>query len=212
LPHLFGELGISARAGLQRAGSGVVYVEPQGPVSLARRPEGAGIVRARLREVLAALGGGAPDYREQRHMVLRRGAYVLAAALGSVAAGNAPSVTLRGWFVDMLDGSLPIRRIIDLRPGEHAFLLDLDRRRSERAAVLAASARVRDVEVGPHTLAFRLTGPSNTGAAARLLLPAAPWSATAGTESVSFSWDAASSTMLLRHENRPEGARYTVEW
>jgi hypothetical protein len=187
-------------------------VEPEGPVELARRADGAGAVRARLREVLGALGAGAPAYREQPYLRLRRGPYVLAAAPGDRQRDPVPVLTLRGCFVDMLDGSLPVRRLIEIHQGEHAFLLDVEQRRPERAAVLAASARVREVEITTHHLSFRLSGPSNTGVVARLLLPSAPWSATAGGEFVGVSWDADSSTALLRHANLPGGAKYIVEW
>ncbi len=212
LPHLAGLLGVTLQPGMHRAGKGVVCIELEGPVSLARRPEGAGIVRTLLRRTLDALGADAPAYREQRYMVLRRGPYVIAAAPGEWQRDPAPALSLEGCFVDMLDGSLPVRRTLELHSGEHAFLLDVEHRRPERAAVLAASGRVRDVVIEGSRLSFRLSGPSNTGAAVRLLLPSGPRSATAGGEQVGFAWDAGSRTALLRHENQPGGVEYRVEW
>jgi hypothetical protein len=211
-PHLAAALGIPLQPGLHRAGNGVVCVEPEGPIELARRADGAGIVRERLRRALTALPGTAPAYREQCYLLLRRGPYVLAAVPDGSQHDLTPAVSLKGCFLDMLDGALPVVSARDLRPGELAFLLDVDYLRPERVAVLAASARVQDVEVEGQTLRFCLSGPANTRVAARLLLPSAPWSATAGGNRVDCFWDATSSTALLRYENHPDGVQYSVAW
>jgi hypothetical protein len=213
-PHLHALLGISAEPGIHAVGRGVASVIPDGPIALARAPEGANRVRAGLREVLVALRHDAPVYKEQAYLTLRRGPYLLAAALGLPANGGAedPVVRIEGRFVDMFDGDLPVRDGLSLRAGEHTFLLDVDRVSHDAPAILAAAARVSDVSVERRRLTFQLSGPIHTVAVTRLLLPTMPLSAWAGGEAIAVSWDPATSTAVLRQPNIPDGVPYTIEW
>jgi hypothetical protein len=186
-----------------------VLIEPEGPIALARRPEGAALVRARLRDALEALGPAAPPYRESPYLLLRRGQYIIAAAPGS---GADPILTLRGRFVDLLDGDLPARTAVDLRPGGQVVLVDLDRLDPSRPYVVAASGRVRDEQVGPGRLRFTVCGPAGTPLVARLLLPAPPGEARVGAVPVPIAWDATSGTALLRHLNAAEAVMVEVGW
>ncbi len=218
-PHLLNLLGIPGRPGGHPVGHGMVFIVQAGPIALAREPGGASAVRGCVRAVLQALPKGAPAYREQAHMVLRRGQYVCAAALSrsaeSAFAGSKQrpdQLRLEGRFVDLLDGDLPIRASVLLQPGEHAFLLDVERMPPERPAVLAAAGRVEWVEAEPRRLRFRLAGPSGTTAVTRLLLPTLPTSVRAGDDQMAVVWDPATHTALLQHPNAPDGRAYTVEW
>lgn len=235
-PDLFARLdaGAAPAAGLHRVGRGVVLVEPRGPIALAADAGGAATVRARLRDALRALGPGAPAYREQAHLLLRRGPYLIAALLAE-GSGVAP-LHLRGRFVDLFDGTLPIRAEVVLAPGDCALLIDLDRLRrgpfqsssptadnaapspmtSDGAAlsacVVAAAARIEEETVADRALRFRAIGPTGTTAAIRVRLPAPVTRATAGDMPVEAAWDAASGTALLRQANAPDGLRFEIAW
>jgi hypothetical protein len=212
-PHLHALLGITGDPGLWRSGTGVVLVEPEGPIALARAAGGANLVRARLRQAMAALGETAPPYHEQGYLVMKRGRYVVAAALyGAPVDEEGYALRLGGTFVDMFDGTLSIRESVNLRPGDTTVLLDLQRLPFDQACVVAASGRVSDAAADDSTLRFRLTGPINTPAVARLRLPRSPREVTAIGEPLDVRWDDLSRTVLIRHHNSPDGVSFAASW
>ncbi|HVA88470.1 MAG TPA: hypothetical protein VNL71_01375, partial [Chloroflexota bacterium] len=210
-PDLYRRLGLddAPTPGIHKVGAGVVLVEPEGPITLAQRSDGADLVRARLRVALEALGLAAPPYHESRRLLLRRGHYIIAAAFGT---GTDQALRLEGRFVDLFDGDLPVRTSMEILPGRQALLVDLDRLDADQGRVAAASGRVRDEQAGPDYLRFTAAGPSDTPLVARLLLPAPPRKVLLDGAMVAAAWDAASRTALLRHANSPEGVAVEVAW
>ncbi|MGH2409183.1 MAG: hypothetical protein ACRDGS_02325, partial [Chloroflexota bacterium] len=208
-PDLYRRLGLGdvPAPGIHKVGAGIVSVEPEGPITLALRPEGADLVRERLRAALDALGPSAPSYQENPSLLLRRGQYLIAAAFGT---GAEPVRHLAGHFVDLFDGDLPVRTAVDLLPGGQILLIDLDRLDRSGPQVVAASARVRQEESGPTHLRFTAAGPSDTPLLACLALPAAPRTALVDDSPASVTWDADSGTALLRAPNKPEGVKVEV--
>jgi hypothetical protein len=169
----------------------------------------AALVRERLRDVAVHLGPDAPVYREHPYLLLRRGRYAIAAAPGT---GSEPVLTLSGRFVDLFDGDLSTRTEVTLQSGSQALLVDLDRLDPPGFGVVAASARIRNEEIGAGRLSFKAAGPSGTTLTARVSLPNAPQRALANGVPVAIAWDAASRTALLRYPNAPEGVAVEVEW
>lgn len=208
---LFRRLGLdeAPTAGIHRVGAGLVLVEADGPIALAQRPDGASLVRERLRDAAAQLGPSAPVYREVPYLLLRRGRYVIAISPGT---GSEPALHLNGRFVDLFDGDLSVRTALTLQPGSQAVLVDLDRLDPPGIGVVAASARIRNEEIGAGRLRFNAAGPSGTTLTARIALPSAPQRALTNGASVAIAWDADSRTALLRHPNAPEGIAIEVEW
>jgi hypothetical protein len=212
-PHLHALLGITDRPGLHKVGAGMAMLVAEGPIDLARQSEGATKVRGYLRAALEALGPGAPPYREQGYMTMRRGQYLLAAGMTAPASSAGEELArISGHFIDMFDGDLALRDGIGVQAGRYAFLLDLDRVPRDTPAVLAASGRVTNVTAQPRALRFTISGPANTWAVTRVALPAAPNVARAGGDGISFSWDQGTQTVLLKHPNAPDGVTYSVAW
>lgn len=200
--------------GAHRAGNGIIWIEPAGPVALAQEATGAALVRGRIGAALAMLGRAAPRAVEQPYMLLRRGQYLIAAAPRDAvhdAEGVLP-LALRGRFVDLLDGELPVLERATLDRGGYLLLIDLDRPPGPGPRVVAASARIGDERVEGRALRFRAAGPAGTTAVMRLALPEAPRVVTVDGEEVDARWDAVSATALVRRSNRPEGARVAATW
>jgi hypothetical protein len=209
-----------------------VLVEPQGPLELATSAGGATTVREHIRAALAALGDGAPAYREQSYLLVRRGPYVIAAAPADEKDGVAGSpLRLEGRYLDLFDGDLPVRTEVVLPPGGCIFLLDLDRvtggpfqgtapgtasgatvREGQQPCVLAAAGRVEEERLSDRGLTFRLSGPAGTTAVCRVRLPGAPSRALAAGTAIQVQWDAPTGTALLRHPNDPGGVVYEISW
>jgi hypothetical protein len=208
-PDLYRRLGLddSPTPGIHQVGAGIVLIEPEGPIALAQRPDGADLVRERLRVALEALGPAAPPYHESPYLLLRRGQYLIAAAFGT---GAEPVLHLTGRFVDLFDGDLPVRTAIDLSPGGQILVIDLDRLDRSGPQVAAASARVRQEKSGSTDLHFTAAGPADTPLVARLALPAAPRIGLIDGVPASVTWDGDSGTALLRGSNRPEGVKVEV--
>jgi hypothetical protein len=214
LPDLHRRLGLPPMPGpsVYRVGAGVVLIEPTGPVTLAQRADGAGVVRAHICSALAALGSSAPPYREQSYLLLRRGSYVLAAApKDAVGDGSERPIRLQGRFVNLLDGDLPVLSTVTLDRGGHLLLIDLDRLPAA-PGVIAASARIRDEQAEARQLRFRAIGPAGTIAVCRVALPAPPRTAEVDGVAIDATWDAASRTAVCRHSNQPDGIAFTLTW
>jgi len=209
-PDLYRRLGLgdAPMPGIHRVGAGIVLVEPEGPITLAQHPDGADLVREGLRAALGSLGPSAPPYQESPYLLLRRGQYLIAAAFGT---GAEPALRLSGRFVDLFDGDLPARTMVDLLPGKQILLIDLHRLDRSGPQVVAASARIR-VEAGPTHLRFTAAGPADTSLVVRLAVPVSPRTALVDGVPTELEWDEASGTALLRGSNKPEGVKVEVGW
>ncbi len=208
--HLFEALGLgrAPAEGRHACGKGAVFIERVHPAYYSRSPEAAARLCARVREAVGAAGGA---YAERTSLLLRRGPYVLAAALRE-APGAAP-LRLEGQLVDLLDADLPVLTSATVAPGACAWLLDLDRVRGGAPRALAAAGRIEKWAVDGRTVRYTIATPEGVAVAARLLLPAAPVQVTAGGAPCGDAhWDEASRTLLLRHAGHAAPVAVTIEW
>jgi hypothetical protein len=214
LADLYQRLGLppTPAMGLNSAGAGVVLIEPRGPIALAQDPTGSTLVRAHIRDALAGLGAGAPVYAEQGYVLLQRGQYTIAAAPAEApgAVPTIPVLTLSSTYVNLFDGTLPVLHGYSLLPDRYIVLIDLATLDHSVPQVVAAGARITGETVTGGVLHFRATGPLDTTAVVRLLLPHAPTGVAGQDVAINFSWDAASSTALLQFANSPNGVNITV--
>ena len=81
--------------------------------------------------------------RESNVMMLQRGPYLIA-AVQDVPTGQ-PPVVLKGAFVDLFDGDLPVREMVTLTPGQYYLLYDLNRSSANCRAILATGRVEREV-------------------------------------------------------------------
>jgi hypothetical protein len=204
--HFFEHLGLAkdARPGTWKVGAGWLIYDASSPAALTRHPGGADRVRDLARRACEAIGLA---YRETNHLALRRGPYVVAAGLDE-SLDQAPHV-LRGRFVDLFNAGLPIVESVTLAPGSRHLLLDLDRARGSKPAVLASACKTLGAGAAPDgSFRFYAEGPEKIEAVVRVALPSPP--AEVGLDDRplagdAWAWDAASKTLLLRFANVPGG-------
>jgi hypothetical protein len=209
-------LGRQPEAGTYACGQGWTVIVPDSPAALAHDPEGA--VRV-LHQVKAACAPLARAWREGNVLVLRRGAYTVAAGMDE--AGDASSIVLPGHFVNLFDAQLAICTDPQIQPDSRWLLYDLAHCPEDRPWVIAAAGRVRDEGYDAHTLSFVVEGMAETLCAVRAMLPLKPTSVTVetvegpsavGDDEVTYAWDVASKTVLIRFPNHPEGMAVSVCW
>jgi hypothetical protein len=217
--HLFERLGIpselpggsEAEAGMvHRVGLGAVVVASQSPAALSRQKDGGEAVRSLVRRACEATG---VEYRESNALVMRRGPYVIGAAMDE-SIDSAPPVIVTGRFINLLDAGLPVISQIELKPGDRALVRDLDHpasRPGNEPKILASAFRPRDVQfdTAAGVFRFRAVGPDRVEAVARIAWPdvrADPASGSVdGATLDDFTWDAASRTVLLRFASEARG-------
>jgi hypothetical protein len=159
--HLFATLGLDRDAtGLARVGRGVVLREAKSPAALTYEAEGADLLRKDVRRAAEAVK---LQWTESNALVLRRGPYIVAAALDESLPQTAVEL-VKGRYVDVFDPKLPILEDVSLTPGKRALLLDLARLKSKTPAVVAAACRVDQEEFARNVLKFRTNGIASTEA------------------------------------------------
>jgi hypothetical protein len=189
---------------MHRVGSGWLLYEKESPAALSRRGDGADHVRGLVRRGCESIG---LPYRETNYLALRRGPYVVAAGLDESLEG--PPHEIRGHFVDLFDGKLPVLESVTLKPGSRHFLLDLDRGRTQKPAVLASACKALGArEDADGTFRFFAEGPDKVEAVARVSLPTGPKDVQVDDKPLArdaWTWDAATRTLMLRFPNAAGG-------
>ena len=210
--HLFEQLGLEkdAPAGTRKVGQGTVLYDTSSPAALTYRRDGADLVRTLVRHACEAVG---LEYREASHLVLRRGPYVVAAGLDESLPGA--SHVLQGPFLDLFDAKIPVVPAVTLKPGSRRLLLDIQRaRQSGEPVVLASACKILGAErAADSAFSFLAEGPAKTGAVVRVALAEAPKSVMLDDRAASddtWTWDAASRTLLLRFPNAAAGHRVVI--
>jgi hypothetical protein len=159
--RLFETLGLDKDAtGLARVGRGVVLREAKSPAALTYQADGADTVR---KDVRRAAGAVKLRWKESNALVLRRGPYLIGAALDESPPQPAPKL-LEGRYVDLFDAKLPILTRVNLMPGKRALLFDLQTFKSSEPVVVAAACRVDEEEFAGNILKFRTNGIASTNA------------------------------------------------
>ncbi|WP_263384918.1 hypothetical protein, partial [Granulicella arctica] len=165
--HLFQTLGLSPDAkGLNAVGGGHVLFDPQSPATLAALPTGSTTVLALLQQGAAATH---LPLIEKPALILRRGPYVIAAGLAPLSGDNSASVTVHGDLINLFDPNLAETSTFPITSGTRAFLLDVNTFPSSTRRILAASAKISDVQASPHALHFQAEGIDQTNAIIRIL-------------------------------------------
>lgn len=207
--HLFESLGLERNpaAGAYRSGQGRVIVERRHPAFYARSAENADTLRERVRAAVTAAGG---VFEPQNFIQLQRGPYIIAAVVDE-SVDKRP-LTLSGSFVDLLDPRLPVLSSVGIRPGEQAWLLDLNRVTGAAAMPLAAAGRIEKWQAEPGSVSYEISSPLGTVAATRLKLPTAPARVSVDGEPwTDIQWDAASGTLFLSHPGKPKPVAVAIE-
>jgi len=197
---LFARLGVSDAAASNPipVDRGWVRSLTDKPRELAHRGEGADVVLAAVRDLLATRGD---ELVTRGYLKLQRGPYVVLAVLDEVQ--DAKPAQLTGRFVDLFDPSLKVRQNPSFDPGSRVLLYDLASPWDGRPRVIAAAARVRNVQVEGDQFRCVTRGPAGTHCRMRLQFPAEPKRVQITPEApIQSAWDADSSTLLLEFDNR----------
>jgi hypothetical protein len=190
---LFRRLGLSpAPVGPQHVGKGVVLYDAQSPAQLSHTNGGSAQVRDLC--VLAAKAAGL-EWSESPALVLRRGPYVVAAALPSATE----PVELTGRFIPLFDPALPVMHHLVVRANQRQLAVDLDRL-GELPCVAAASGRVTDEVRHGDDLAFSVRGIEDTPCVVRVACRARPSAVTVAGRPLD-DWSFAEGVLRLRFEN-----------
>ena len=204
--HFFSLMNMDQQAaeGHYRFGKGHVFVLRHNPQEFVLT-EGADSL------LLQTLETAYGPYERKNSFVLHRGPYVIASVVDESSVSNEPLI-LKGSFIDLFDSSLPVLSEKVVKPGEQAFIFDLDQVVDKsRPQVLAAASRQYDEVAASNSFGFVSKSPANTENVMRILLPLAPKQVQVSVASRS-SWDEENQTLLLRFENDPEGVQVRIEW
>ena len=149
---------------------------------------------------------------------LERGFYDLIAVLDEGMISNEPYV-VKGRLIDLFDPELPVLSEKVVKPGEQAYLVNIDRVEDQsKPQVLCGAARVYDEKVNKNVYSFVAKSPINTTNVMRVLLPQKPEKITVsgvtGKEAanVAYNWDETSKTCFLTFDNDPEGIAISIGW
>lgn len=204
--HLFSLMGIDENAveGHYRFGKGHVIVLRQNPKEYVLT---AGADSSLLKTVEEAYG----PYEKKNAFVLQRDPYLIASVVDESPVSSEPLV-LRGNYIDLFDPALHVVTEIVVRPGEQAFLYDLDKVADQtRPQVLAAASRQYEVKVSSRGFSFTSKAPIDTDNVMVILLPQRPTTIQTSVPN-HYEWNEASHSLLLRFENDPEGVWVKIEW
>lgn len=193
-------------------GRGKVYVTRTDPKDLAMQPQAD---QPFVRQVAAAYARDAhagPLVFKNSYR-LDRGPYTLAAVLDENA--DRRPLVVPGPVLDLYDPELPVLAAKVVAPGQQAFLYRLaPAQPGKKPQVLATAARVYDFKVQPGRVSFLAKSPANTNNVMRLLLPGKPRQVAATHQAIAepttHTWDAQTSTLLLKFKNYSEGVRVKI--
>jgi len=175
---------------------GVIWMR-EDPARLATTTEG----DTRLIEtVMQAATHAGMKWRETNYLLLRRGAYVIAAGLDESPVGG--SKELSGRFVNLFDSDLRVQDAITLASGSRFFLLDLAASSGGRPRLLASACKALPARSGVGSFSLTVEGVANTAAVVLLHLPKAPRSvALAGQPLESFEYSQRDRLLWIRFNN-----------
>ena len=136
---------------------------------------------------------------------------MLASVVDENAVSNDPLV-LNGSYIDLFDPTLPCLTQKTIKPGEQAFLFNIDAvQKKNRPQVLASASRQYEEQIGKKSFSFIAKSPIDTDNVMRILLPREPKQVKVSVPSKS-EWDSSTRTLLLGFENNPDGVKVDINW
>jgi len=216
--HLFELMGLKVTASQTSYsyGKGNVFVVRENPKELVMKK---GNDHNFIDIVKEAYHNTAPKEALQlkNYYYLERGPYDVVAVLDENT--NAEPLHIIRPVIDLFDPELPVLQEKIVKPGEQAYLLDLNRLvHKKQPQVLCAASRVYDEKTAKQSYSFLTKSPSNTMNAMRILLPSRPVAvilkddANQSVTDFKVTWDEASKTALLQFENSSEGIQVQLKW
>jgi hypothetical protein len=204
--HLFNQLGLdpkqlASEGKLTKIGKGVVSWLCQDPAWFATQPDGD---KSLLKAVVSAASRRGLKLQEANHLLLGRGCYIVAAGLDD-SLPSEPK-TLQGRFINLFDAELRVQKGVNLSPGSHFLLLDLNEVKTKEPKVLASACKVVPMRGDEHRQTFAVEGVGNTAAILLLRVPSKPRSVTLDSqplEQCEYSADGGLFWVRFPNEPRP---------
>lgn len=207
---LFDKLGLgrAPKEGIYPAGKGTICIIRQDPKEYVLEANGDTALRARVEPLYEQATGKKIGYKN--NFYLRRGPYEIISVLDESA--DTAAYAVKGKLIDLFDPTLPVLSQKNVKPGEQAYLYNVDDAPNPgRPQVLAAASRVYDEKIEKRSYSFIVKSPVNTTNVMRILLPSNPKKIIvldakgASIRDVRSSWDAPSKTSFLTFPNDPDG-------
>jgi hypothetical protein len=202
--HLFELAGIEPtdQTKTYTVGEGTLTIVRQNPLEIAFAKDGGEMIRDLAKKTLKE------DYHAKNSLVLHRGPYDIIAVMDESVSDAA--YTVAGPVIDLYDASLPVLNEKSVKPGERAFLYNLNRNNKKAPCILASASRADWEERTEGTYAIRMKGPEATNGIARILLPGKPIEVNLTDSSGAAietqpEWDETTKTLRLRYPNSPDG-------
>lgn len=152
-----------------------------------------------LLAAIAELTGSAPQSSDS--IRLERGPYSIVAALDPERTASTPT-KLEGQFIDLFDANHPLLSNPVVLPGERRLFRRVDESAAGRSQVLAASARIRDIQHQGTGLSFTARGPAGTQCRIAMQLQAPPAAVTVDASPVTdFDWNESARILRIAFEN-----------
>ncbi len=198
--HLLMSLGLRGDepSGKYAYGSGWVYVERKRPAYYTRSEAGGNEIRALVADAAKEVG---LKFVARNYFLKRRGPYLIAAVM-TESTSDEP-LTLNGSFVNLFDASLQVVDQATVRPGERAWLLDLNRVKGKGPVVLASSCRIESLTEENGAVKLEAVSPSEIDAVSLIKLDAKPSSVKVdGAEPDAVRWDEKSKTLYFKFRSK----------
>lgn len=208
-------IGKNPKEGTYAVGQGKICIIRKDPKEYVLQNAGDTAFRKKVEALFQQKTGQAIQYKNSFY--LERGPYEIISVLKE-GVSEKPFM-VKGKLIDLFDPSLPVLHEKLIRPGEQAYLFNIEKAdASKNAQVLAAASRIIEEKLQSNQYSFIAKGPENTLNIMRILLPRAPrkiqLTDQAGhpLKTLQNLWDQDSQTCLLRFKNLQEGAKIMIKW
>lgn len=210
--HLFSTLGQKERLpdGIYPVGKGWLAVLNRNPAELTLSARAADDYRGFVKDALAAAGDA---WMETNCLVMRRGSYLIAAAMDESCA--AEGYTAKGLYTDLLGDGFPVLETVSVPAGNEGLYFDYGTIEKETLCIVAAAARIESLSCDEEKLELTAKAADRIHVSIRLRMPFCPETVYAVDEDgdnieVSFCWEEASRTALFCYESRNRRVRITA--
>lgn len=211
--HLFESLGLDrdAKEGRYETGKGVVYVIRQNPKEFVMTANGdAQFIKTVAKAYEQDAKAGRLEFKNS--FALARGNYDLVSVIDENVVSDAPYV-FKGCYIDLFDNTLPVLKKKTIKPGQQAFLYNINKVVDKNnPQVLAAASRQYDEVRTTDSYSFIAKSPINTVNIMRVLLPKKPKKLVVNGNASPIEWDSFSKTLLISFDNDPSGVPVNIYW
>lgn len=151
------------------------------------------------------------EWKTTNYIALRRGPYLIGAGMDETSDDSTHE--LKGRFVNLFDPELKLRDSVTLTPGSRFLLLDLDKVKAPRPALLASACKALRSTSEEDSLSWTVEGVGNTPAILLVATDEKPSSITLdGQPIASFDYDANERLLYVHFPNEARPRKLIVRF